>query len=86
MSFTSVYSAAGANLKINSIKVSQKFIFAIINYLSSHFIHSFLYKHIKFISIISRLKFALNIFNISESKRSEQYQYSYIYNKRTSLF
>ena len=33
---------SGLNLKINLVKMSQKFIFAIINYLFLHFIHSFL--------------------------------------------
>ena len=51
--------------------MSQKLIFAIINFLFSHFIHSF-FISIKLISL-SRLKFGLNNFHISETKRSEQY-------------
>ena len=51
--------------------MSQKLIFAIIYYLFSHFVQSF-FISIKLISI-SRLKFGLDIFNISETKRSEQY-------------
>ena len=62
---------SGANLKINLVKMPQKLIFAIINYLFSHFMHS------SFISIklinISTLKFEPDIFNISEIKRPEQY-------------
>ena len=61
---------SGANLKINLVKISQKLIFAIINYLFSHCIHFFI--SIKFISKY-RLKFRLDIFNISDTKRSEQY-------------
>ena len=55
-----------------SVKISQDLIFAIMNYCSSHFMHSFFYRSIKLISI-SRLKFGLDIFNIAETKRSEQY-------------
>ena len=62
---------SGANLKINFLKMSQKLIFTIIYYLFSHFVQSF-FISIKLISI-SRLKFGLDIFNISETKWSEQY-------------
>ena len=61
-----------ANSKINSVKIFQKLIFAIINYLFSHLMLFF------FISIelinISRLKFGLDSFNISETKRFKQYE------------
>ena len=52
--------------------MSQKLIFAIINNFFSHFIQSFLYKHKAYISI-SRLEIGLDIFNISETKRFEEY-------------
>ena len=62
---------SGAKLKIDLVKMSQKLIFSIISYLFSHFIHSF-FININLMSI-SRLKFGSDIFNISETKRSEQY-------------
>ena len=66
-------------MEINLVKMSQKLILTIINYLFSHFIHSF-FISIKVISM-SRLKFGLGIFNISETKKSEQYFFIYEKNK-----
>ena len=66
----------GTNSQINLIKMSQRLFFAIINYLFSHFIHSFFYKHKAYrswnlgltFSISQKLKDLSNIFIYQKNK------------------